>query len=111
MGGVLFIVERSEWNLGEVRTALNNSRANLLSSLCENVLLQQSRPSVRPPVLLLSHQTSLCRYAAKAILHKSVSPLLSRSHLLTPAAASATGGGGSPPWRSFLRKQEGQFPM
>lgn len=46
-----------------------------------------SRPSVRPAILLLSHETSLCRDAAKATLHKSVSSLLSRSHLLTLAVA------------------------
>lgn len=43
-GGVLFTADLSERNLGATRTALNNSRANLLSSLCGNVL-----PSQRPP--------------------------------------------------------------
>lgn len=35
-GGVLFTVDLSEWNLGATRSTLNNSRANLLSSLCGN---------------------------------------------------------------------------
>lgn len=37
IGGVLFTANLSQWNLGATRTTLNNSWANLLSSLCGNV--------------------------------------------------------------------------
>lgn len=83
MGGVLFTADLTEWNLGATRTALNNSRANLLSSLCGNVLPSQRPPGYPAPLSRNQPVQGRCQ----AILHKSVSSLLSRSHLLTLAVA------------------------
>lgn len=57
--GVLFTADLSEWNLGATRTTLNNSRANLLSSLCGNVAPAAGQHPLGYPALL-SCETSFC---------------------------------------------------
>lgn len=135
MGGVLFTADLSEWNLGATRTALNNSRANLLSSLCGNVLPSQRPPGYPAPLsrnqplqgrcqgniaqiclfpsFSLSPSHSCCgphlarRSAYSSSENRRQSPPADESTRFPPSAW----GGGAARWRLFLREQKVLLPV